>query len=231
MRAAHLLRRVDVVADAGRQHVADEERRIVALARRQRRQRLRHVRTRGVGEHHALGNLSSQRHHLLPQRGDDDRRKLADPFHRAQLLDEGARVAERLADRHAHALMARRVRHADAEAEAAAGDLVHERGTLREVQHRARVDRRDGGAERDALGVPGHRLALRHVAEHAGRVDAGEAASLDVAREVDGQAAAAGDGNEGDGGKGHGVPVLWPADGFRCRLLYEHCTGCAISNG
>ena len=42
-------------------------------------------------------NLACQRHHLLPQRRDDDRRELADAFHRAQLLDEGARVAERLA--------------------------------------------------------------------------------------------------------------------------------------
>ena len=112
------------------------------------------------------------------------------------LSTKRARVAERLADGNAHALVARRMGHADAEAEAPAGDLVHERGTLREVQHGARIDRRDGGAERDALGVPRHRLALRHVAVHAGRVDAGEAAPLDVARDVDGQPAAAGNGNK-----------------------------------
>ncbi len=102
--------------------------------------------------------------------------------------------------------MAGRVRDADAEAEAAAGDLVHERGALCEIEDGARINWRDGGAERTALGVPCHRLALRHVAEHAGGVDAGVAASFDIAGEIYGEAAAAGDGDEGNGGErcGHG---------------------------
>ena len=69
---------------------------------------------------------------------------------RAEPFDEAARVAERLAGRHAHAHMDWPVRHADAEAEAAAGNLVHERGALREVADGAGIDRRDGGAELDA---------------------------------------------------------------------------------
>ena len=41
-----------------------------------------------------------------------------------------------------------------------------------------------------------------------GRVDAGEAAALDLLRELDGEAAAAGDGDQGDGGEGHGNSLL-----------------------
>ena len=170
------------------------------------------MRTRGIGEHHALRNLARQGHHLLPQRRDDDRRELAHTFHRMQLLDEGTRVAERLADGDTHALMARCMCHTDTETEATAGHLVHECGALREIQYGARVDRRDGGAERDALRVPRHRLTLRHVAVHAGCVDASEAAPLDVARDIHGETAATGDSDEGDGGKGHGGSLDWCSD-------------------
>ena len=103
----------------------------------------------GVGEHHALGQLTRQRHHLLAQRRDDDRRQRAEAGLGAELLDEGARVGQRLARRHAHPHMRRAVRDADAHAEPAARDLVHHRGALREVDDGALVDRRDRRAEGD----------------------------------------------------------------------------------
>ena len=52
--------------------------------------------------------------------------------------------------RDAHAHVAGAMRDADAQTEASAGNLVHERGTLREVADRAGIDRCDSGAERDA---------------------------------------------------------------------------------
>jgi hypothetical protein len=97
----------------------------------------------------------------------------------------------------------------DAEAEAAARDLVHEGGALREVQHGAGIDRRDRGAERDAVGAPAHRLTLRHVAVHAGRVDTSVPTAFDVAGDFEGEAAAAGYCDEGNGWQGHGGSPGW----------------------
>ena len=189
-----------------------------ALLRRQRSQRRRHVGAGGVGEHHALGDLARQCHHLPAQRRDDDRRQGAQALLRAKFLHEVADVAQRLAGCDAHADMRRPVRHADPQPEPAARHLVHHRGTLGEVADRALVDRRDRGAERHAGRVPGQRLAQRHVAEHAGRVDAGETAPLDLLRDFDGAAAAAGNGDEADGGQdlGHGTisPLITPR-GYR----------------
>ena len=76
------------------------------------------MRARAVGEHHAVGDLAGKRDHLLAQRGEDDRRQRADAVMGAQLLNEVADVAERLARRHAHAHVRRRVTDADAETEA-----------------------------------------------------------------------------------------------------------------
>ena len=116
----------------------------------------------------------------------------------AQLGDEIADVAEGLARRHAHAHVRRRMADADAETEAPAGDLVHEGRALREVADRARVDRRNRGAEHDALGDMRQRLAQRHVAEDARRIDAGKAPPLDLAGELERGAAAPRHGDQAD---------------------------------
>jgi hypothetical protein len=112
-----------------------------------------------IGEDHALGELTRQRHHLVPQRRDIDRRQRAIAGFGAVLLD-GACVAQRLARRHAHPDVGRPVRDADAEAKASARDLVHHRRTLGEIDDGALVDRRDRRAEGDRFGVPGQRLAV-----------------------------------------------------------------------
>ena len=78
--------------------------------------------------------------------------------------------------------------------------LVHEGGALSEVADRARVDRRDGGGEGDALGDMAQRLAQRHVGEHAGRIDAGETALLDRASDLQRGAPPSGHGHQADGG-------------------------------
>ena len=70
----------------------------------------------------------------------------------AQLGDERADVAERRARLHAHALERRARATRRCRTEAAARELVHEGGALGEIADRARVDGRDRGAERDALG-------------------------------------------------------------------------------
>src|SRR3546814_2953538 len=44
-----------------------------SLRRRQAAQRFRHVRTRAVGEDHAVADLAGQRDHLPAHRGQDDR--------------------------------------------------------------------------------------------------------------------------------------------------------------
>lgn len=140
--------------------------------------------------------VAGECHHLLSQCSNDDRWELADAFDGTQPLDKGACVAEWLADCHAHALVTRCMRDTDAKPEAAARGLVHEGGALREVQHGARVDRRNGGAERNAFSVPAHCLALRHVAVHAGRVDTGVAAAFDIAGNLECLTAAARYGDE-----------------------------------
>src|SRR5262249_30245059 len=78
---------------------------------------------------------------------------------------------------------------ADAEAKAPARDLVQERGALGEVVERARVDRRNCGAERDALGRQSKRVAQGEIGKAARRIDAGKAAPLDLAREIEREAA------------------------------------------
>jgi hypothetical protein len=122
----------------------------------------------------------------------------------AQLLNEVADVAERLAGRHAHAHVRRRMTDADTETKAPLGDLVHEGGALREVADRACVDRGDRGAEPDALGDVRQRLAQRHVAEDAGCVDARKPAPLDLARNLERGAAPPRHGDQADRRK-----LLW----------------------
>ncbi len=89
-----------------------------------------------------------------------------------------------------------RMRDADAEAEAAAGDLVDIGGAVREILDRAGIDRRDRGGERDALGCQRQRRALRHVAEDARHVEPGKAAPLGLARDVERDAPPPGHGDE-----------------------------------
>jgi len=59
-------------------------------------------------------------------------------------------------------------------------------GTRREFFGRLGIDRGDRGAEPDPLGRQRQARALRHVAVAARHVDAGEAAPLDVAGNVQG---------------------------------------------
>ena len=73
--AVDRLGRLDIVGDAGRDHVGDEEIRVGALCRRDHRQRLGHVRAAGIGEDQPVGDLGRQRHHALAQRREHDRRQ------------------------------------------------------------------------------------------------------------------------------------------------------------
>jgi len=71
---------------------------------------------------------------------------------------------------------------------------------VREILDRAGIDRRNRGAKGDALGGERQSRALRHVAESARHVNAGKAAPLDFAREVECLTPPPWHGNEADGG-------------------------------
>src|SRR5258707_289875 len=86
-------------------------------------------------------------------------------------------------------------------ASSAARALVHHRGALAEVDQGALVDRHDRGGEADLVGLPRQRLAHRQVAHRAWHVDAVEAPPLGLPAEVDGGPAAAGHGDQAEGGQ------------------------------
>jgi hypothetical protein len=123
---------------------------------------------------------------FFAQGGENDRRQWADPFKGPHLVDKAADVRERLSRGDAETLISGAVRDADTKVEAAARDLVQISGAMRKIFGGAGVDRCDRGAEKDVLGSERQRRALRHVAEPARDVDAGETAPLDLARDVEG---------------------------------------------
>src|SRR6516162_1993234 len=155
----------------------------------------------GIGEQHALGDLGSERHHPLAQCGKHDRRQDTDAVIGFELLDKGARVGERLAGGDAEPLMRGAMRDSDAEAKAPARDLVDIGGTRREFLGRLGIDRRDRRAKPDPLSGPRQARALRHVAVPARHVDAGKAAPLDLAGDVEGPAPPSRHGDEADRGQ------------------------------
>ena len=116
--------------------------------------------------------------------------------------------------------MGRAVRDADAEAEAPARNLVDVGRTGREFLGRLGIDRRDRGAEGDPLGGQSQTRALRHVAVAARHVDAGKAAPLDLAGDLQGLAPPSGHGDEADRGEGLRHRRL------RCQWLVG-CNSCA----
>ncbi len=122
------LRRLDVVGNAGRQHVADEEGVGLALPRRQHGERFGHVRQRAVSEDEAFAHGARQRDHLLAQPRNDKGRLVAGAWRGVVLLDEVAHVGQGFAAGHAHPRLHRRVADADAEVETAARNLVDEGG-------------------------------------------------------------------------------------------------------
>ena len=160
---------------------------------------------RGIGEHDAVGDLAGKRDHPGPHRRQHHRRQPARARHIPDFLDESADVAERLAGPDPHALMRRLVRHADAEAEPSARDLVDEGRRLGEFLRLLEVDRRDRGREDRALRHMRERVAEPEAAERARRPHAGEAPPLDLAGEFQRCEAAAGDGGEAEGGQVHGA--------------------------
>ena len=110
------------------------------------------ARQAGVGEHHALGDLGGERHHLLAQCGENNGRQCADAVIGFELVDKGAGIGQRLSHGDAEPLMRRAMGDADAKAKAPARDLVDIGRTRREFFGRLRIDWRDRGAEPDPLG-------------------------------------------------------------------------------
>src|SRR5690606_1881269 len=98
----------------------------------------------------------------------------------------------------------RPVAHADAEAEASARELVHERRGLRVVVDVARIDDGDRRAERDALGDQRERLAQAEAVAEARAIDASVAAAFELARDVERRTAASGHGGQRDRGHAGG---------------------------
>src|SRR5262249_47574827 len=81
---------------------------------------------------------------------------------------------------------------AEAEAEARPGDLVQVGRSLPHIEGGAGVDVRDRGSEVQGLRGVGEREAKAHGVAEARAVDAGEAATLDLAGQLQGREAAAG---------------------------------------
>ena len=140
---------------------------------------------RRVRPHRAVADFDREADHLVAQRCQHDRRQpahlLGRGAHRADVL---AHVAERLAGLHAEPLDDRPVGDADAEAEAAAGDLVQVRRRGGECDRVLQVDRLDGGAELDGGGDVRDREAQAHRVAEAGAVDAREPTPLDLLRQL-----------------------------------------------
>src|SRR5205814_3492661 len=141
-----------------------------------------------------------ERDHPASQRGQRDRRQRADLRRVAlHLGHELAHVVQRLAGLDAETVVGRPVAHTDAEAEAAARQLVDDRRRLGPLERVARVDVGDAGAERDLAGDESQRLAERHAVARARAVDAGEAFRLEALREIERRPPPSGDGDEADG--------------------------------
>ena len=203
-------RRLPVFADAGGDHGAAEEGGVLPLRRGQSRQRGGQVGARRVGEDHAVADLARQSHHLATQRGHDQGRKWPHPGHGPQRLDEAPHVAERPPRGEPHALVHGGVAHAHPEAEASARELVDEGGMAGVVGRMPRIEVGDGGPEGDPARGEGQGLAERHGIAEARAVDAGEAAALDLAGQLQGLRAPAGHGRQRHGGRGivrHGTTV------------------------
>src|SRR6266404_5781147 len=98
--------------------------------------------------------------------------------------------------------MGRAMGNADAKAEAPAGNLVDIGRARREFFGSLQINGRDRGPELDALGGERQARALRHVAVAARHVDAGKAAPLDLAGDLQGLAPPSGHGDEADRGEG-----------------------------
>ena len=158
---------------------------------------------RGVCEDDALGDLAGKRDHPRPHRRQHHRRQPARARHIPDFLDESADIAERPAGTDPHALMRGPVRHAYAEAEPPARDLVDERRRLRELFRLLEIDWRNRGGEDRALGDMGERVTETEAAERARHPHTGEAAPLDLAGEFQRCETAAGDGGEAESRQVH----------------------------
>src|SRR5438309_741951 len=110
-----------------------------------------------------------------------------------------AHVVQRLARLDAETVVSRPVADADAEAEAAARQLVDDRRRLRPLERVTRVDVGDAGVERDLAGDEGQRLAEREPVAGARTVDAGEAFRLEALREIERRPPPSSDGDEAHG--------------------------------
>ena len=155
------------------------------------------MRARRIRPHGSVGDLAGEPNHGPAQRGENDRWQLARTFRaRAQLFDEAAHVLGRLAGLHLVVRVDRRVAHSDAEPEAASGQLVDQARGLGIILRVARVDVDDRRAERDRLRHQGQGLAEAERVTEARTVETGEAAALDLLREIQRGASAAGDGGE-----------------------------------
>ena len=157
------------------------------------------MRQAGIGEQHALSDLGGERDHPLAQRGEHDRRQRADPFIGFELINKGAGIGQRLAGRDAESLMHRAVRYPDAETKAPARNLVNVSGAHREFFRRLGIDRGYRSAERDPFRSQCQPRALRYIAVPARHIDAGKAAPLDLAGDVEGLAAPSWYSDEADG--------------------------------
>jgi len=90
------------------------------------------------------------------------------------------------------------MRDPDTEAEASAGHFVDISRTRRELLGRLGIDRRDRSAEPDLLGGQYQTGALCHIAVPARHINAGKAAPLYLAREIEDLMAPSRYGDEAD---------------------------------
>ena len=192
-------RRGAVVVDAGRHHVADEERGVVLRRRRETVERGCHVRSRAIRPHDPLRDLPGQLDHAAAERREHDRRKLAHLGRvRAQVGDELPDVLEGLARADSQAGVDRPVTHADPKPEPAVRQLMDERRHLRVLEGVARVDVGDAGSERDLAGRERQRLAQGQTVAGARAVEPGESLALEPLGHLEHHASPSGHRDEAD---------------------------------
>src|SRR5262249_35567854 len=141
-----------------------------------------------------------KRDHPLAQRRKDNWRQAADAVIGSDPFDKAADIGERLAGGDAQPPGSGAGGGPDAASEASARNLVQIGRLLCQILAPACINRRDRGAEGDALRGERQTRALRYIAEPARDIDAGEAAPVHLSRDIESLPAPPWHGDEADRG-------------------------------
>src|SRR5262249_25701772 len=161
------------------------------------------MRAGGIGPYRPLGDVASQLHHSLAQRGQGDGGKFSGLAHMTmQVIDELADIPQWLADFEVQAIIGRPMTDADAKAEAAPRQFVDERGSLGIVSRMARIDIGNARPKGNIVRHQGERFAQPHAVPKTGAVYPTKAFVLDTLCQLKGRLTSPGHSSQADGGFG-----------------------------